>query len=377
GLFFVADVNHDRGHESTAAALYRRVATEFPGTDRAGLSLMRLGGLNFLHHDYADAARIWEEYRSSYPRGQRVLQSTYWAGRAYAEQGDTARAHALWRAVRQQDPLSYYSLEASKRLKVDYWPAPMRAAPPPDPAARARVDDWMRAVTLLNDAGLHDEAEARIDELVKQAGDDRALLYPLAEALNERGYTVHGIRIGYELRDRDGLNPRVLRIVYPFPYRAMIAAEAKEQGLDPFQVAAMIRQESSFKARIASPVGARGLMQIMPSTGEKLAKAADIDHWRTELLYQPEINVHLGTIFLADQMDEYDGALPAVFSAYNAGPARVDVWKEFPEFGQPELFTERIPYTETRDYVKILTRNMAIYKGLYSSMPTRGTGAPE
>ena len=183
---------------------------------------------------------------------------------------------------------------------------------------------------------------------------------------------MRGIRLGLKIQRReDRPNPRLLRILYPFPYRAMIQAEAEEKGLDPFLTAALIRQESMFKARIASPAGARGLMQIMPETGKVVAGAIGIAPWDPEILYQPEINAHLGTRYLADQMQTYDGFLPYVFSAYNAGPHRVDRWQRiFPEAGDEQLFTERIPYAETRGYVKILTRNRAIYQGLYGSAAT-------
>jgi soluble lytic murein transglycosylase len=223
-------------------------------------------------------------------------------------------------------------------------------------------------VDLLRDAGLHAEAEAEAARSVERAGDDPALLYPLAEVLNQRGYTVQGIRVGQRLQAREALpSARLLRILYPFPYRDMLEAEARERGLDPFLVAALTRQESLFKARIASPVGARGLMQLMPATGESLARAAGIRRWDVELLYQPEINVHLGTRFLAEQMRAQGGSLPSVFSAYNAGPHRIAQWRRFPEYRDAELFTERIPYRETRDYVKILTRNIALYRGLYAT----------
>lgn len=76
--------------------------------------------------------------------------------------------------------------------------------------------------------------------------------------------------------------------------------------------------------------------------------------------------MHLGTRYLAQHMESYDGSLPSVFSAYNAGAHRVERWSEFPEYGRDELFTERIPFRETRNYVKILTRNLAIYQGLYA-----------
>jgi soluble lytic murein transglycosylase len=103
----------------------------------------------------------------------------------------------------------------------------------------------------------------------------------------------------------------------------------------------------------------------MPETGRGLAANVGIREWDVELLYQPEINAHLGTLFLADQMRAFRGSLPSVFAAYNAGPNRISRWSRFPEYADAELFTERIPYRETRDYVKILTRNIALYRGLY------------
>jgi soluble lytic murein transglycosylase len=135
--------------------------------------------------------------------------------------------------------------------------------------------------------------------------------------------------------------------------------------LDPFLTAALIRQESMFEARITSHVGARGLMQIMPATGLGLAEAVGIEEFDPELLYHPEINVHLGTRYVARHYENYDGSLPSIFSAYNAGAHRVEMWKEFPEYEDDLLFTERIPFRETRDYVRILTLNRALYQGLY------------
>jgi soluble lytic murein transglycosylase len=359
-------MSHDARKMADAEKLYRRVASHFVGTDGAGLSLMRLAGISFAQREYGAAARRWEEYRKTYPKGERWLESTYWMGRSYDALGDTARASALYRATIDRDPLSYYALVASRRLDKAFWPVPMGTAPAVDSASVARVAGWVHGVELLEEAGLHDEATAEANRLVDLAGDDAALLYPLGEALEAHGFTVQGIRIGYRLRDRaTRMNPRILRLIYPFPYRPMLAAEARERKLDPFLVAGLIRQESAFDAHARSGVGARGLMQLMPETGRTMAAAAGIDDWRVGLLYQPEINAHLGTRFLADQMESYDGSFPRVFAAYNAGPSRVERWKHFPEARDAELFTERIPYRETRDYVKILTRNIAIYRGLY------------
>jgi soluble lytic murein transglycosylase len=365
-LYLAASAWHDHGEVDRARELYRRVVARHPGTGPMGLAMMRLAGIAFMEEDYAEAARVWEQYRSRYPRGSLWLQSTYWAGRAHAELGDSGTAQARFQAVRQSERDSYYALLASKRLGVPFWPLPGGVTPAADPAADRRVAGWMAGIDLLRAAGFPDEASADADRVVAQAGGDVATRYALAEALIERGYTQRAIRIGHSLPGGAQPNRRLLRILYPFPYRTLITEEARDRELDPFIASALIRQESMFEARITSPAGARGLMQIMPATGQGLAEAADVDRWNAEMLYHPEINVHLGTRYVAQHMDSYDGSLPAVFSAYNAGWHRVEWWRQWPEYGDDELFTERIPFRETRDYVKILTRNHALYHGLYS-----------
>jgi soluble lytic murein transglycosylase len=364
GLYLAASARHDEGDMERARELYRRVVSQYAGSAQMGLTMMRLAGMSFLEGDHAEAARLWDQYRARYPRGQLWLQSTYWSGRAHEEMGDSATAAARFRTVIQRERDSYYALMASERIGQDFWPLPMSASPGASAAADERVAGWMRGIDLLRAAGFPEEASAEADRVVARAGSDRGTLYALAEALAERGYSQRAIRIGLRLQGGQP-NRRLLRILYPFPYRTLITEEARDRGLDPFIASALIRQESMFEARITSHVGARGLMQIMPATGRGLADAVGIEPYDPEVLYHPEINVHLGVRYLTQHMENYDGSLPSVFSAYNAGSHRVEWWSEFPEYGNDELFTERIPFRETRDYVKILTRNHALYRGLY------------
>jgi soluble lytic murein transglycosylase len=364
-LFLAAGARHDANELAAARELYNRVGNEYAGRAQMGLAMMRLAGIAFAQENYGEAARLWDSYRSRYPRGTHALEATYWAGRARAEGGDTEGAAALFRTVRQSSRDSYYALLASQRLGVPFWPLPMGPLPADDPAAARRVAGWMRGVDLLRSAGFDEEASAEADRVVAAAGADRATRYALAEALIERGYSQRALRLGLALRGSGPPDRRLLRILHAFPYRTLITEEARDRGFDPFVAAALIRQESMFEARITSPAGARGLMQIMPATGRSLAEAVGLEPWYADLLYYPEINVHLGTRYVAQHMQTYDGSLPAVFSAYNAGWHRVDWWREFAEHGDDELFTERIPFRETRDYVKILTRNYAVYRGLY------------
>lgn len=365
-LFLAGDLADDAGDRAGAQALYRRVAADFGTAPAAGQALMRLGGAALLAGDWSGAASWFGAYGQRFPSGDLWLQATYWEGRALAARGDAAGARQRWEAVRRKEPLSYYTVLSARRLEVSYWPLALAPAPRDVPAAVERVRGWMATVDVLREADLWREAEEEVTRRVAEAGTDRALLYPLAEALEERGLAPQGIRIGIGLRESSPqVDERLARILYPFPYREMIAAEARERGLDPFLAAAVIRQESSFKPRAQSRVGALGLMQVMPGTASGLASGEGIRGWSADLLFTPEINVHLGTRFLAAEMQHYGGDLPLVFIAYNAGPARADRWRSFPEFRDRELFVERIPFAETRDYVKILTRNTAIYRALY------------
>ncbi|MBR9990006.1 MAG: tetratricopeptide repeat protein [Gemmatimonadetes bacterium] len=375
-LLLAAGVRHDEGDTRRARELYQRVVSRYPGSSQMGLAMMRLAGMAFVEGDHAEAARLWDAYRTRFPRGQNALQATYWAGRAREEMKDSAGAAALYRAVRDSERDSYYALRASERLGIPFWPLPMGATVGDSPAAAQSVRGWMLGIDLLRDAGFPDEASAEADRVVADAGSDRATLYALAEALAERGYAQRAIRLGLRLQGSGTPDRRLLRILYPFPYRTLITEEARARGLDPYTVAALIRQESMFEARITSPAGARGLMQIMPATGRSLAQAADIEDWHGELLYHPEINVHLGTRYVAQHMANYEGSLPSVFSAYNAGSHRVEWWSVFPEYDNDELFTERIPFAETRGYVRILTRNRDLYRGLYGGEETSDGDQP-
>jgi soluble lytic murein transglycosylase len=106
-------------------------------------------------------------------------------------------------------------------------------------------------------------------------------------------------------------------------------------------------------------------MQVMPNTGKALARTAGIDRFGVELLERPEINLHLGVQYVAELMERYGSRITSVLAAYNAGPHRVSRWSNFPEYRDEELFAERIPFAETRDYVKVVQQNARIYAALY------------
>jgi soluble lytic murein transglycosylase len=234
------------------------------------------------------------------------------------------------------------------------------------PAEPLWLTEGLGRFDRLAEAGLERGAQAEIDRLRERARGLRGPMLRLSAALTERGRTIDGINLGWALLEQEGAWDRqILGATFPFPYRDLVRREAEEWGIDPLLMAAIIRQESAFKADIVSRAGAIGLMQVMPPTGQMLARRHGPDPFTNESLTRPEVNLHLGAAFFVDMSRRYDHDLPLVLSAYNAGPTRATAWRRFPEASDPVRFTERIPFDETRGYVKSVRRNLGLYRALY------------
>ena len=187
----------------------------------------------------------------------------------------------------------------------------------------------------------------------------------MAEALIARGWTSEGIRLGWRAASTLTLgDPRVVRVIFPWPMRDLIEAEATEFGADPYLLAGLIRQESSFTPDATSRAGAQGLMQLMPPTAAGLARRLGVE-WDQRLVVVPDANLHLGVAHLTALIRSYDDELAPAIAAYNAGGRPVSRWLRYPEASDSFLWVERIPYVETRGYVRTVLRNRELYRALY------------
>lgn len=365
-VFFRADAAHDQQRWDDAVATYAQVAEMAPAVDYAGLSRMRAGQIEMHRGRMAAANTIFEGYLRDFPDGRRWEEAAYWAARTRLEMGDTAAATQLLARIRAEEPFSYYAVLTADLLGEPYevkLPAAATPAPP------AWVAPGLRTLDLLAAAGLADAATTLSESLGTRARSEGVeALMAVAEGLNVRGRTLSGINLGWAARAEGAeWTDRLVRIVYPFPYQELVLREAREVGVDPLLLAALIRQESAFVPDIRSSAGAVGLMQVMPATGRDLARSHGVANFTAETLESPEVNLHLGARFLVDQLGRYGPELPLVLSAYNAGPARANAWRTLPEATDLLRLTERIPFSETRGYVKNVTRNRRLYEALYGA----------
>lgn len=351
------DDNRDQDARQTLAALLKR----FPTGRHATNARFRAGMIAYIQGDRKAAAASFDSLVARDSNSTEALAATYWAGRSYAALGDKTRSKARWRSIIAKEPLSYYAVVAAKRLDTTLV-APDRS--PPNYAKVPAVDTAMSRVVALKDVGMDVEAGFENDRLFRDAMGNSARMIATAHALAGTDQASRSIALGRRAIDEIGHSPENFRLYFPVLERETLISSSRENGLDPVLVAALIRQESNFNPMATSPVGARGLMQLMPAVGKAVADSKGIGPWDPELLYQPAINIKLGTAHLSGLAHKYPEVVK-VLSAYNAGESRVEKWSSKAGAADPEVFTERIPFVETRDYVRTIIRNRAYYQGLY------------
>lgn len=358
-LALLADLSTDDGSDPGARALLLQLVRRFP-TSRlapdarfdAALIALILGQATTAVRELTPLAKL----------PSHALEAGYWLGRAQQAAGNTAAARAAWSAVLARDSTSYYAARASARLHTTSLHPVAESSGYPEVAS---VDSAVTRIRLLRGLAMTPEAQIENDRLFRDAPQQRDLLLATASAFAGTDQAARAIALGRRALAAYGPSASVFRLIYPVAARDTIVAESRKAGIDPALVAALIRQESNFNPGATSAAGARGLMQVMPSVGREIAPGVGITSWNPALLYDPGINVELGVRHLAPLLRRQP-SVERVLAAYNAGESRVTRWARRPGSDDPEMFTERIPFPETQDYVKSVLRNREFYRALYA-----------
>jgi soluble lytic murein transglycosylase len=160
----------------------------------------------------------------------------------------------------------------------------------------------------------------------------------------------------------------LLRLAYPAPFAEEVTAAVEGTSLPPLLLLAVIRQESQFNPDATSPVGAVGLGQVMPGTGEEIARQLG-EVWDPANLRDPATSLRYGAHYLAAQLEAFDGDILATLGAYNAGPGSAARWLDNQPFEGPDGFLHGIDFTQTRTYLEHVLENYAWYRYLYADIP--------
>ncbi|HTJ23614.1 MAG TPA: transglycosylase SLT domain-containing protein [Gemmatimonadaceae bacterium] len=362
-LYLLADLATDAGDDRQARATFQRLYRTYPTSPRASAARFHAAMIAIASGNPRTAARELDSLYARAPRSDYATAARYWSGRAWSSAKNPTLARQRWRAIITDDPLSYYAFTSARRLGERSWT-------PSGPEAAGQltrvpsIDSAVARIELLDRLGMDAEERFELDALEAAARGSTDRVLATADAFVSVGQPSRAIRLAQRLADQGVRDPRLYRFLFPLVDREELARNAKARGLDPALIAGLIRQESNFTPRAVSVAGARGLMQVLPSVGQDIARSLGFPVWSPALLLDADANLQLGTAHLAAMVKEY-GALPRVLAAYNAGGSRVDRWSKKAGAADPELFIERIPYAETRDYVRIVQRNMRVYAALY------------
>jgi peptidoglycan lytic transglycosylase len=380
GNYYVA---HDQ--PDAAQPLYRTCFESFGSDPQTASCHWKVTWYTYLH-DPLQAESMLREHLTRYAASAEVSPALYYLGRIAESKSDWAAAHAYYQAIDNAFPNYYYAILARERLEA---PSVAGTSDSPSavqflsalPIADRRTPDSFEPTSLtqqriararlLDTAGLEDLAEAELRFGAKVDGQPQIMAVELAELASQRDAPDQGIRYikhyapGYLSLSLDAAPEKFWRLAFPLPYRKALEAYCRAQSLDPYLMAALIRQESEFNPRAVSRANARGLAQVMPSTGRQLSRKLKIRHYRTAMLFTPEMNLKMGTYYLKQLSDDLQGKWEAALASYNAGKSRVTAWLASANYREPAEFVESIPFNETRGYVESVLRNAEVYRKLY------------
>jgi soluble lytic murein transglycosylase len=370
-LWMRARALEDAQRPADATAAYRELAKRFPKREVAAGALWRLGWTAYLKGDAKEAAAQWGRLSGVANRTYR-LPGLYWHARAIEDTRDRATAAPLYAKVIAEAPRSYYGVLAGARVGDTGESAGSASVTlPADPVDAIADDPGFARVDLLRRLGLVESALEELEEVVAQATGDTVRLYGFSSAYvrDERYHMALRIfrrHFAALAATGDPALPRAFwEMLYPFGWRAEVTAAAQRTGVDPFLVAAVVREESSYYPRALSRAGARGLMQLMPATARPMAEHRGLAFAGGELLDDPGANIEMGTAFLAGLLREFKDPRLAL-AAYNAGPNRLRQWWQTRQTSDLEAFVEQIPFDETRQYVKRVMLSWEEYRRLYA-----------
>jgi len=367
--FAAADIHEYFGRRPEAIQLYSDIIKLSPVGQIRDDAAWRLAWLYYRNGDLPSASEAFSTLSKQSGNGPFGTAALYWQARISEKSGENDKARQTYRQITASAPESYYqslSWRALQRLgdasEEPKWVVASSPQEADDPPIAPELVFHLSRARALGSLSLQHLAITELDELNRAATpSNRMRAFLMREYFKTGGYA-RSLQLANQLpssrRDREPYR-------YPLAFWQLIQQKAQQRGLDPYLVLALIRQESLFDARARSPAAALGLMQLLQPTAARVAKQIGIAVPTPDMLFDPDVNLTLGTQYLKDLLARYSNNRQKAIAAYNAGESAVDRWEKEISTDDIEEFVERIPYVETRGYVKLVLRNQQIYKSLY------------
>ena len=361
--------------------IYRACYESFPREALAAGCHWKVAWGHYMRRQ-ADAAELLRAHLRLFPGSEYAAGALYFLGRL----SDAPGARAYYDEIVREYPNYYYTVIARERLQqlgavppspnvIEFlrgieFPRRMRSLNfEANATSRARIE----RAKLLESAGLDDWAAGELRYGAQNEDQPQVMAVELAMMTTKTVGPDQAMRYikryagSYLYMPIESAPLQFWKLAFPLPYRDDLERFARQNGLDPFLVAALIRQESEFNPKAVSRANARGLTQILPLTGRELSRKLKMTSYGTPSLFVPAVNLQLGTFYLKTIVDNLGGRWEAALAAYNAGPSRAKAWSSWGEFREPAEFIETVPFSETRNYIQTVLRNADTYRRIYAN----------
>ncbi|MEI6669309.1 MAG: transglycosylase SLT domain-containing protein [Acidobacteriota bacterium] len=365
--------------DEQADQVFRDLVARFPAGRRSERARWRIGWWAYRHDRYQEAATTFDRAAAAFPRSDYRPSYLYWSGKAHDQLGSREAALVRFQLTVADYANSYYGRMAAGLLRERHVPiasgsdaarragaaAPVSAsAPDVAPAVPADTIRWLIAAEMFDEA---------LDEVLwaeRTAGPAPILQATRAWLLNRRGDLRPAITLMRQTYPQalaaggDTIPDEVLKVLFPLDYWPLIRKYAAARELDPYLVAALIAQESTFDPNAKSAANAIGLMQIVPSTGRRYARVLGMRGFTVKQLTVPDVNIRIGTAIVAELIQRFGGE-PLALCGYNAGDTRAAQWAAKIGSLPRDEFVDDIPFPETQNYVRRILGTAEDYRRLY------------
>jgi soluble lytic murein transglycosylase len=392
------------GRLDEAARIWNSIADSYSGSELVPQALFSAGIALYRNAEYAQALVSFQRDIILSTELDDQARAFFWVGKTQQVLGDTASAQAAWQQAASLDPTDYYSLRAQDMLlnRPAFDPPPATNLTADLAAERSEAEAWLRVTfnlptdtnlsipgALLSDPrlvrgtelwilGLDDEARLEFEDLRSAIQENPADCYRLTNYLLDLGLYRSAISAARQVLTLAGMSTQSQTLAarayfnhvrYGLYYQDLVFSAAQQSGFNALFLFSVMRQESLFEGFVQSTAGARGLMQIVPSTGQYIV---DNFGWppdyTSEDLYRPIVSVNLGANYLMNNRVYFNGDLYAALAAYNGGPGNAEAWRNL-SGDDPDLFVEVVRYEETRNYIRSIYENYSMYRSLYGVVP--------
>ena len=377
---------------TNAASYFQRVSSDYPGGDKLPDALWELGLIQYRSGDYNSAKNTFSNYASSYKGSSLEEKGLFWQAKCCQKLGENDKAADLYKKIINLNSYSYYTFASSKMLaemneevQIEEINTQLNPENPhiadiiPDIYDILEEDSYIKdseinhidkAIELLK-LEFFNSVSLEIEAGSTEIEENPARTLEIATLFLKSNNYANSIRIIYKnfYKLKSGLNEPytdyLYYLYYPYGYKEAVQKYSSQYNLDPLFTLAVIRQESLFEPDAGSYAGAQGLMQIMPATGEGIARQIGISNYYTNLLLDPDINIRMGTFYLRQQLDNFSQNQFYCVGAYNGGPGRMSDWISKRGDMDIDEFIESVSYEQSREYIKKVMGNYYFYQMLY------------